>query len=923
MGSQIIRVAVAPKFPNSKEKGVYTIYNLEMPESEVRKVPFLYRVLHDPEIQVIFSASQLPGRGFHEVMYKNTIVDPQSRTIGKGFEKLGVNVEALKVGKRYYGDSFKGIYVNPNVEICFSEEPKLETLKPQGNRPPMDIYDLACMSDSELLQLSRDLNLSLNLQRMQSIRQDQMTLGLSFTSDLDLDVYAIFWCDHCAHINWQEWGRLLTKLRRTTEEIGNPNVVSAFLDNAGGWDFYDGHILVFGGETHNSPSRKWAFGGQITKTLGHDRDVLMYGLGAKPIGHCEMTCVGELKRRVYPVLEKYVFPEARLARETIAAVATAGNTMGIPMLLARMYSSPPYGVKPFAFGGTVGITTKEAALKGVPQAGDLAVVVGGRTGNDGYHGGTVASMGLDKAKKAEDHVQIGDPYTQQKMMHAIIKIRDSGCTRANNDFGAGGFISAFGEMAQPKTLPWGSYVGGLILNFALPPLKCDELPFKIIAIGESQERFAFVVIPGRFPEFIEICEEAELEWTVVGVFTGNGRLQIIYDENVREFTKDTSLSGEILFDRPFELFESCPLTDVEIIKPPAKNIDIKFPEIDPRNIERMVEEVVGYFDNCNQTRARLQYDSTVQGISGQGPQYGEKYNVGSHLAVEKPLYGKPYGATISMSFNPCLLTADPVAGAFCSTLDAYITHIAAGVNPLDVGLVDNFYTPHLDPHAPWYVVQQVNAICEFSKTTGAPFINGKDSNYASGEYEGQVINIPPSINIMAVGKIQDAKSLILHQWQRPGNLLYSLGKRSSSLAGSTLASALGISGGKVDTIPMNEIKSHVWGIYKLASLRAYVSAVPVNRGGLILRLFEGVEASGFGVETTLCAELFPENFGTVLVEVEPSKVDVIERLFGKDALMVGRITDEKGITVRGQRLNWGRLFESWNTRFEKEVYGNG
>jgi phosphoribosylformylglycinamidine (FGAM) synthase-like enzyme len=243
------------------------------------------------------------------------------------------------------------------------------------------------------------------------------------------------------------------------------------------------------------------------------------------------------------------------------------------------------------------------------------------------------------------------------------------------------------------------------------------------------------------------------------------------------------------------------------------------------------------------------------------------------------------------------------------------------VNPGDIAMVENFYSPNRDPYAPYYVIKQVDVLCELQKRTG-PIINGKDSNYGSGEYEGQVINIPPSVNVMALGKIPDVSRLILHQWQRPGNLLYSLGKRSNSLAGSTLASALGISGGIPETLSMDQVADHVRKVHWFASARFYVSAVPVNRGGLILRLFEGAEASGFGVATDLCTALFPESFGTILVEVEPSKTSEIEDIFGEEALLIGIITEEKGIMVCGHRLNWERLFENWNTRFEKEVYGN-
>ncbi|MDD5031828.1 MAG: AIR synthase-related protein [Patescibacteria group bacterium] len=917
--NQIIRVAVAPKQPRKGEAGVFIIYNFELPPSEVEKLSLLYPVLHDDEVEMI--VNELPDGDFHEVMYKPAIIDPQSKTIGAACKKLGINVEALKVSIRYYGNAFEGITVNPNVEICFTEEPRLETLKPVGERVPMETYNLMDMSDDQLALLSQELNLSLSLAQMQKIRNDQAAQNLPFVTDLMLDVYAILWCDHCSHTWWQALGQLLKKLRQTTAEINNPNVLSAFTDNAGVWDFYDEYVLVFGGETHNSPSRKFTFGGQITKTVGHDRDIYMTGLGAKPIAHLEMTTVGEFVRRVYPVLERHVFSEAQVARETVAAVAKAGNTTGISMNLARMYSHPAFGVKPFAFGGTLGITTKEVALKGLPQPGDEAWIVGNKSGNDGYHGGTVASGALSGVTEsaAADHVQLGDPFTQQKMMQATFMIRDSGCARARNDFGAGGFISAFGEMGQPKTLPWGiSYAGGLLLNFALPPLKCAGLPDKVLAIGESQERFAFVIIPEKVPEFVAICELMELECTRIGVFTGNGRLQIIRDETVREFTKDTPLSGEILLDLPYDVFENCPLPEVKVIEPPPK-AEAKFPAITMTNVEDMAAIVVGHFDNCKQARAQRQYDSGVQGIRVQGPLYGRNYNVGSHLGVSRPVYRKPYAATTSMCFAPWLYEVDPVAGVFNCFMDAYMTQVAAGVNPGDICLVENFYSPNRDPYAPWYVIKQVEILCQIQKSTG-PIINGKDSNYGSAEYEGQVINIPPSVNLMALGKFPDYHQLILHQWHYPDNLLYSLGKRAISLAGSTLASALEIAGGKVDTIPMDEVKHYVQKLHAAASNGFYHSAVPVNRGGLILRLFEGVEASGLGVETDLCAELFPESFGTVLVEVKPEHAVQLENIFGEDALCVGRIVDGKGIAINGQRLCWERLFQGWNTRFAKEVY---
>jgi phosphoribosylformylglycinamidine synthase len=181
-------------------------------------------------------------------------------------------------------------------------------------------------------------------------------------TDVFLETFGARWSNHCNHTTWKKFG-LLKGLMAATEAIGNPNLLSAFVDNAGVWDFYDGLATLFKLETHNSPTRKEAYGGQMTKLGGVLRDVIENGLGAKPIGNIELTVVGEIDRRRYPEFEGKTWPESLLLRETFRAIADYGNPMGVPMLLARAKSHPDFSGKPFALGGTIGITTHEAALK--------------------------------------------------------------------------------------------------------------------------------------------------------------------------------------------------------------------------------------------------------------------------------------------------------------------------------------------------------------------------------------------------------------------------------------------------------------------------------------------------------------------------------------------------------------------------------
>lgn len=908
MITRIIRV------PKGKWTGVFTIFNLEMEDGATFNRKELEGVFYDPMVEEIVSA--MPPGKFLEVMYHNGVIDPAEAAIIAACARVGIKIEAAKVGHRYYGRARRGVLFNKLVQVKFTKEPVLETLKPRGSRKGMRVYNLTVMGDEELLELSRERDLSLSLAQMKKLVEFQRRDRLDVVTDVWLETFAARWSDHCNHVKWKSLG-LFKILKDATERIKNSNLVSAFIDNAGGWKFFGGLVAVFKLETHCSPSQQEPYGGQMTKSGGVIRDILEFGLGALPIGNLEMTVVGEFALRCYRWLKGCALGARVIARETIRAIADYGNPMGIPMMLARMFSHPAFGGKVFALGGTVGITTEGAAKKGRALPGDYVVLVGGRTGNDGLHGATVSSGAITENTDTGDrcHVQIGNAFIEQKMMRAGVELRDNGCLRARNDYGAAGIVSAVGELGEDAN--------GVLVNLARVLLKCAGLENWQIALSESQERFAHAVIPRKWRKAQAIYKKYGLEATIIGVFTGNGRFQIVYDEKSTEFSFSAPLSGEICLDVPFSYFDECPLPRLEVIAPPPKTEKVIFPEINLGNVAAMAEKVVGHFDVCNQARAITQYDATVQGRTFQGPLYGCNYNVASSLAVLKPVYGKPWGLTVSQSFSPWQFEVDPVKAATNAVLDAIITQVIAGVKLTDICLADNFYTPSQDKYAYWYLTEQVKAIADLSVELGTPFITGKDSSSGSAVFPQGVINVLPSVCITAMGKIKDVRRLKPHQWQAAGNLIYVIGPQVWTISGSILAAALGITGNRLNEIHhiVNQGRDYMEAVGRLCRSRLVKSAVPINRGGIILRLFEGVEASGFGFEAMYCGALFPESFGTALVEVEPQEHVRLERDYSSlEPRCIGRITREKGLTIDEKRLPWNKLFRAWNTKFGKEVY---
>ena len=912
----IARIIVAPK--NKGKPSIFKIINLEF-EGEAPNLLALYPVFANPETMKI--VKKMPRRRkFKEVMYHNGVIDPEQDMIIELCAHKGIKVVAARVGYRYYGKTMSGLYVNKLVRIAYEKDPVLETLKPRGVRKPMHFYDIAKMSDEELKKVSADRELHLSLSKMRKLADFQRRLGLTSVSDVFLETFGASWSQHCFHDLWKSLG-LFKMLKEATEKIGNPNLLSAFVDNAGVWDFYDGLCILFKLETHNSPSKSEPYGGQLTKLGGVIRDIIENGLGAKPIGNIELTVIGELERMRYPELLGKTLPEAVIGCETILAIADYGNPMGIPMTWARMMSHPNFSGKPFALGGALGITTRAAAKKGRPRKGDWAVVVGNKTGNDGLHGATISSGEITEFTDTGDstHVQIGRPYLEQLMMRAGIELRDSCCCSARNDFGAAGVVSALGEMGKDT-----NGVGGIIINLAAVKLKCTELANWQIAISESQERFAHAIIPEKLEEAMAIYKKYGLEATVVGVFTDNGNFQMFYNPEVKEYHSDMQLSGEICFDVPYAFFDECPLDQVDVSEPKQKTKDAVYPKIDRDNVMDMGLKVVGHFDVCNQSVATTQYDSTVQGITFQGPLYGLNYNVSSSLGVLRPVYGKPYGVTVSLSFSPWQFEADPVNASRNAVMDVLTTQAIAGVRPTDVAMADNFYTDGEDPVARWYLREQLKAITNISVQVGSPFMVGKDSSAGRGKFGGTSISVPPSVAITGMGKIENITRLVLHRWHDPGSILLALGPKATRLDGSILSSALGITGNQMDNLTeqMN-LKEYFLALWDLSKGGIFKSAVPINRGGIFLRLFEGIEASGFGVSTFLSEDLFMENFGGALVEVRERDVSFIMKQFPVlNPVVVGTILSRRTLIIQERRLNLNLLRAAWKGNFKKALWEN-
>ncbi len=875
-----------------------------------------------------------------EVGYQRAVTDPELPSILHGASALGIHsLEWVRISHRF---QFTGVDLstaksivlhylyNPQVQVLLSPGEKWKTLKPQGQSGPVKYLDLGKLDDNGLNSLSTERRLFLDTEQMRALQTISRKMGRALT-DAEVEMFAQTWSDHCFHTTWKSLG-LLKTLKRATQDISHPLVISVFEDNAGSMRFYDGWALTVKGETHNSPSAVSPYGGIMTKHGGVIRDTLGCGQGAWPIGGSTIMGLGD------PNMEWPLVPEGALHPRLILLDAIRGtadytNPMGIPMMFPVYKFHPGYTGKCFALGHSIGIIPEKRALKGHPEPGDLAVLIGGLTGRDGLHGATVSSSSMTSETSTVDaaHVQIGHPIEERKFMEAIPVLRDQDCLRAITDLGAAGLSSAAGEMGSGT---------GVWINLAWVSLKTEGLFPWEIWISESQERMLLCVPPEKWKDASRILERYEVHTAVVGKFTDTGRCQVVYDKDPQmdplHLLPQPSLSGNVVVDLDFDdLRKGCPLPRTRLKKPGRKPVQPALPVLSSReDWIKSISKVLSHLNICDQSSAGTQFDSTIQGITACGPYGGKNHRMPNDVWIATPLRGHVRAAAASLAFNPLYGDIDPGRMAKCMILEAVSRLVACGVSPAEIVLCDNFYTPRITPETAFHLKNMVEVCSSVSKQLGTPFISGKDSS--SGTFvgtNGKRIDIPPTLAVLALGRAPDVRRLIQKPWKEPGNRLMLIGPVSSAMGGSIFLSAHGNSGGEIPDPQVEQVKK-MW--EKLAPFQQngdIRSASAIGEGGLVRRLFEMSLGSGLGCRVDLASlkarvkgghaeiALFGEMIGAILTEVKVSAYDSILKTLEGTGL--GEITDTGDLSIdtgeTSLSLSTEQLLELWEKPFQEVV----
>ena len=264
-------------------------------------------------------------------------------------------------------------------------------------------------------------------------------------------------------------------------------------------------LVQFKNETHNHPTEIEPFGGAATCLGGAIRDPLsgrayvyqamrVTGSG-NPLTPFEDTLAGKL-------------PQKKITVGAAQGYSSYGNQIGLSTGQVVELYDDGYTAKRMEIGAVIGASPKENVRRERPQAGDVIVLLGGRTGRDGCGGATGSSKAHDTSsiETCGAEVQKGNPPTERKLQRLFRNHDAARMIKRCNDFGAGGVCVAIGELAD-----------GLDIDLDAVPKKYDGLDGTELAISESQERMAVVLAAQDVEAFTALAAEENLEATPVAV----------------------------------------------------------------------------------------------------------------------------------------------------------------------------------------------------------------------------------------------------------------------------------------------------------------------------------------------------------------------------------------------------------------------
>ena len=618
---------------------------------------------------------------------------------------------------------------------------------------------------------------------------------------------------------------------------------------------------MFKNETHNHPTEIEPFGGAATCLGGAIRDPL----SGRTYVYQAMRVTGAADPTV-PVEEtlKGKLPQRTITLGAAHGYSSYGNQIGLATGQVSEVYHPNYVAKRMEIGAVIAAAPSKNVIREEPKAGDIVILLGGRTGRDGVGGATGSSKGHteESINKCGAEVQKGNPPTERKIQRLFRNPKVAKMIKRCNDFGAGGVSVAIGELTR-----------GLDINLDKVPKKYEGLDGTEIAISESQERMAVVVAKEDVKGFINLSKEENLEAVAVAEVTNNECLRMYWRGkeivNLKRSFLDTNGAKQV--------------TNVKVKLPgeyPLAVGDINVKEEWIKNLSKL--------NVASQKGLVERFDSTIGSGTVLMP-YGGKYSATEQEAMVAKipvLNGVSEEATImSYGFNPDLGVWSPYHMAYYSIIEAVTKLAAVGGDYRKVRLTLQEYFEKLgkNPERWGKPFAALLGAYQAQVDLGIPAIGGKDS--MSGSFGN--LDVPPTLVAFAVG-IEKAKNIISAEFKKVGSkLVLLMAEKNEDF-----------------TLKVNQYKRNLERLYELILEGKVISASSVKFGGVAETISKMAFGNKIGVEFFNLSkeELFGLNYGTLVLEVN-QEVNINKEFKGCAYKAIGYTTEEETITSKDFDLN--------------------
>ncbi len=502
-------------------------------------------------------------------------------------------------------------------------------------------------------------------------------------------------------------------------------------------------LLMFKNETHNHPTEIEPFGGAATCIGGCIRDPL----SGRAYVHQAMrvTGAGDPRVSLSDTLPGKL-PQRKLCQTAAAGYSSYGNQIGLATgHVAELYHDG-YIAKRLECGAVVAAAPAANVRRERPEAGDVVILLGGRTGRDGIGGATGSSKShnMKSLTTMASEVQKGNAPEERKIQRLFRNGAVTRLIKRCNDFGAGGVSVAIGELAE-----------GLCIDLDAVRKKYEGLDGTELAISESQERMAVVVAAEDADAFIAAAQQENLEAYRVAIVTQAPRMVMTWKgkeiANLSRAFLDTN--GAV------------------------KNSDVYVTQKDLSVLSKALygslREMASDLKTASRRGLVERFDATIGAGSVLMPFGGKKQLTPTQAmaAVLPVLPGEhtDQASLFAWGCDPDHMCVDPYTGAHGAVYHSVAKLVAAGADYNKAYLtLQEFFEKLKNENARWgkpfaALLGAMDAQLEL----GAAAIGGKDS--MSGTFLDK--DVPPTLISFAIAPV-DKNHVLTPEFKEAGNSVY-------------------------------------------------------------------------------------------------------------------------------------------------------